>query len=87
MRIPCPLCGLRDAREFTIRGAALVPPSSEEWSDDWHDYLHLRDNPAGQTREYWCHSGGCGAWLVVTRNTVTHEVISAELASETTDAD
>ena len=84
MRIPCPLCGPRDLREFTPRGHAvgLDRPEGEAWSDDWHDYVHLRENPAGRTAELWYHGGGCGAWLVVDRDTVTHEVHGARLASE-----
>jgi len=48
----------------------------------WNDYIHNRDNPAGITRDLWHHEAGCSNWLVVTRNTVTHEVLGAELASK-----
>ena len=84
MIINCPLCGPRDLREFTIRGSAdgMMRPGGEEWSDAWHDFIHLRDNPAGVSRELWQHTGGCGAWIVVERNTATHEIISTTLASE-----
>ncbi|MEJ6393949.1 sarcosine oxidase subunit delta [Gymnodinialimonas sp. 2305UL16-5] len=89
MKIPCPLCGDRDLREFTIRGHAtgMDRPEGETWSDAWNDFLHLRDNAAGATRELWYHSGGCGAWLVVDRDTVTHAISGAQLASEARDAD
>jgi sarcosine oxidase subunit delta len=30
----------------------------------------------------WHHEAGCSHWLVVTRNTVTHEVLGVELASK-----
>jgi len=84
MKIPCPFCGDRDLREFSIRGSAvgLDRPEGEVWSDAWHDFIHLRDNPAGRTRELWYHGGGCGAWLVVERDTATHEVIAARHVSE-----
>lgn len=82
MRIPCPLCGDRDRREFTFGGAALARPPADAPAAAWDDYIHLRDNPAGPSREYWQHDGGCGAWLVVTRDTVSHAVISATLARE-----
>ncbi len=84
MRLPCPLCGDRDSREFSYMGAAvrLDRPTPDAGEAAWDDYLHLRDNPAGVTRDLWYHEGGCGAWLVVTRNTVTHEVLGAELAAE-----
>lgn len=88
MQIPCPLCGPRDIREFTPKGHAvyLDRPSAGAALDAWVDYLHLRDNPAGDTRELWYHGGGCGAWLVVDRNTVTHAVHGATLAREVRDA-
>ncbi|MGR3615701.1 MAG: sarcosine oxidase subunit delta [Paracoccaceae bacterium] len=82
MRIPCPLCGARDRREFYYAGAAVVRPADDAAQDAFHDYVHLRDNPAGQTRDLWQHEAGCGAWLVVTRNTLTHAVLGAELAEE-----
>ncbi len=82
MRIPCPLCGDRDHREFTYKGAALTRPDGSDWSPAWDDYLHLRDNPAGEADEYWWHGAGCGGWLVVTRNTVTHAVLGARLAEK-----
>ena len=82
MRIPCPICGLRDSREFTPKGAAVFAerPEGETWSEAWHDHIHLRDNPAGRSEELWFHGGGCGAWLIVTRDTRTHEVFGARLA-------
>lgn len=84
MRITCPICGERDRREFTYQGdsVALHRPDAAASPEDWDDYLHLRDNPAGVTRDLWHHEAGCGAWLVVTRNTVTHEVLGAVLASD-----
>ena len=42
--------------------------------EQWFDYVYLRDNPRGRFDEYAHHSGGCRAWLVVSRNTETHEV-------------
>lgn len=82
MRIPCPLCGARDRREFYYKGVAQVRPEPEAGVPAWDDYVHLRENPAGRTRDLWHHEAGCGAWLVVTRDTVTHEVFGAALASQ-----
>lgn len=84
MRLPCPICGERDLREFTYKGAALAldRPAPDAGAEAWDDYLHLRDNPAGETRDLWYHGAGCTAWIVVERNTVTHEITSATLASE-----
>ncbi|MFC2968368.1 sarcosine oxidase subunit delta [Acidimangrovimonas pyrenivorans] len=81
MRITCPLCGERDRREFYYYGAEdyLDRPAEDAEPEAWDAYLHLRDNPAGVTRDLWYHEGGCSAWLVVERNTVSHEVISTRL--------
>ena len=84
MRITCPICGERDRREFYYQGAAVMleRPEPEAGIEAWDDYLHLRDNPAGETRDLWYHEAGCASWLVVTRDTVTHEVKGVELAAE-----
>jgi sarcosine oxidase subunit delta len=88
MRITCPICGERDRREFYYQGdaVALRRPDPDASLEDWDAYLHLRDNPAGVTRDLWYHEAGCGAWLVVTRNTVTHEVSGVQLASDAASA-
>jgi sarcosine oxidase subunit delta len=78
MRLPCPFCGDRDAAEFTYRGdAAPVRPAAEADADAWHDYVYLRDNPAGPMRELWFHRAGCQSWIVVDRDTRTHAVTAA----------
>ncbi|MBI1219616.1 MAG: sarcosine oxidase subunit delta [Rhodobacteraceae bacterium] len=84
MRIHCPLCGQRDRREFTYYGADdfLRRPGEGAAPEAWDNYLHLRDNPAGVTRDLWYHDMGCSSWLVVERNTVTHAVLSVRLAAE-----
>ena len=84
MRLTCPLCGERDRREFYYKGAAVMleRPDPEAGDEVWDDYVHLRDNPAGPTRELWYHAMGCAAWIVVTRDTVTHAMLGAELAEE-----
>lgn len=84
MRITCPNCGERDRREFYYKGheTYLDRPDADAPLPEWHAYLHLRDNPAGETRDLWQHDGGCGAWIVVHRNTVTHAVSGSELAEE-----
>ena len=48
----------------------------------FHDYRYLRDNPAGEHRELWFHEQGDRSWLVVTRNTLTHEITKVELARD-----
>lgn len=84
MRIKCPLCGERDRREFYYQGdaIALQRPDGGAGVNAWDDYLHNRDNPAGVTRDLWHHESGCGAWLVVTRNTVSHQILGVVLAKD-----
>jgi sarcosine oxidase subunit delta len=81
MRLTCPLCGERDSREFYYQGAAsmLNRPTADAAAKEWHSYLHLRDNPAGEVRDLWYHEAGCGSWLIVSRNTVTHHISSVYL--------
>jgi sarcosine oxidase subunit delta len=40
----------------------------------------MRRNAAGPMKEYWFHSSGCQSWLIVTRDTVTHEITAVEAA-------
>ncbi|CAH1655447.1 MULTISPECIES: sarcosine oxidase subunit delta [unclassified Chelatococcus] len=91
MRIPCPFCGERGVSEFSYRGdATLQRPDagSENALAAFVDYVHLRDNPAGRHREFWQHTGGCRAWLVVVRDVRTHaieQVSAARGLSQTVD--
>lgn len=84
MRIKCPLCGERDRREFFYKGdaIALERPDADAPASAWDDYLHNRDNIAGVIRDLWHHEVGCSAWLVVTRSTITHEILATRLASD-----
>ena len=88
MRLDCPICGNRDRREFYYQGDAVMleRPAPDAGAAAWDEYLHLRANPAGETRDLWQHEAGCGAWLVVTRNTVTHAIHTVELASAVKEA-
>ena len=86
MIIPHPLLGPRDASEFVYLGdASLIKRpdwQADDAADQFHDYLYLRDNPAGLHRELWYHEQGDRAWLVVTRNTLTHEITHVEMARD-----
>jgi len=90
VRIACPFCGERGNEEFVYLGDATLerPPADpaapldEEARTRWHDYVYLRDNPAGPHRELWQHVSGCRAWLVVTRDTRTHAILKVESARD-----
>jgi heterotetrameric sarcosine oxidase delta subunit len=83
MLIPCPFCGPREHSEFAYGGDATVrrPREAEPvWGPAWQAYVYERANPRGPHLEYWQHVQGCRQWLVVSRDTLTHEVLSSELA-------
>ncbi|WP_209505158.1 MULTISPECIES: sarcosine oxidase subunit delta [unclassified Ruegeria] len=86
MIIHHPLLGPRDSSEFVYLGdASLINRpdwQAEDATEAFYDYAYLRDNPAGEHRELWFHEGGDRSWLVVTRNTATHEISKVELARD-----
>jgi len=85
MIIHHPILGPRDAQEFVYLGdASLIerPDGMTDGVEAFHEYLYQRTNPAGEHRELWYHEQGDRSWLVVTRNTVTHEITKVELARD-----
>ncbi len=94
MIINHPLLGPRDSSEFVYLGDASLmnqpqwkgENASEQGADitieKYHDYLYLRDNIAGEHKELWYHEQGDRSWLVVTRNTITHEISNVTLARD-----
>ena len=86
MIINHPLLGPRDAMEFTYLGDASLM-ERPDWQDEnaasaFYEYLYLRDNRAGDIRELWFHEQGDRSWLVVTRDTLTHEIKNVEFARD-----
>ena len=85
MIIEHPLLGPRDSQEFTYLGDASLlhrpDASDDDAADKFFDYQYLRDNPAGTHRELWYHEIGDRSWLVITRDTTSHEILTVELAS------
>ena len=92
MIINHPLLGPRDSAEFVYLGDAelmnrpnwqgkdAIGDVIETAIEKFHEYLYLRDNPAGEHKELWYHEQGDRSWLVVTRNTLSHEITKVELA-------
>jgi heterotetrameric sarcosine oxidase delta subunit len=75
--ITCPHCGVRPKEEFQIRGdAGPRRPDPTAPDKEWADYVFVRDNPMGRHEELWQHISGCRRWLVVERDTVTHQVFT-----------
>ena len=85
MIIEHPLLGPRDSQEFVYLGDAglLDRPDWQAGNaeDVFFDYQYIRDNPAGTHRELWYHEMGDRSWLIVTRDTVSHEILTVELAA------
>ena len=81
MRINCPHCGPRGLEEFLYHGDATVKRPADGGavpSKEWTDYVYLRENANGPHQELWYHSTGCHAWLTVTRDLSTHEILSVQ---------
>ena len=86
MIIEHPLLGPRDSQEFVYLGDAGLL-GRPDWkaggaADAFFDYQYMRDNPAGTHRELWYHEMGDRSWLIVTRDTVSHEILKVELAAQ-----
>ena len=94
MIINHPLLGPRDSSEFIYLGDACLinrptwkgedanDEKSAEVLNQYHDYVHIRQNNAGEHKELWYHEQGDRSWLVITRNTITHEIYNIELAKD-----
>ena len=86
MIINHPLLGPRDSSEFVYLGDANLI-NRPDWQQDnavqhFVEYGYLRDNIAGTHRELWFHEYGDRSWLVVTRDTLSHEIKEVRLASD-----
>ena len=83
MIIDHPLLGPRDINEFMYLGDAslLNRPKwdSEDAEHSFYEYLYLRKNVAGIHKELWFHQQGDRSWLVISRNTLTHEITKVDL--------
>ena len=81
IRIPCPFCGERDHSEFSYGGdGSIVYPELDAPVEQWVDAVFQRENIRGVQTESWQHVSGCRQWLLVERDTVTHEIHSVVAA-------
>lgn len=79
--LPCPFCGPRDHAEFGYGGdGSVVWPALDAPVEDWCEALFLRENIRGPQLETWHHVHGCRMWLLVERDTMTHEILSVRPA-------
>ena len=81
IRINCPFCGERYHSEFSYGGdASITYPALDAPIEEWHDAVFLRENVRGMQSETWQHVSGCRMWLVIERDTMTHEIASVRPA-------
>lgn len=82
LRIDCPVCGMRDHSEFSYGEDASItyPELSNTDRQAWYEAVFLRENPRGLHLERWHHVQGCRQWLIVERDTLTHDISSVALA-------
>mgnify|MGYP005994469485 CR=1 FL=1 len=66
IRIPCPFCGDRDHSEFTYGGDGSIKyPEIGASKEAWISAVFERQN---------VHLYGCRMWMIVERDTTTHEI-------------
>jgi heterotetrameric sarcosine oxidase delta subunit len=60
----------------------IRPRDPDQLSDqEWVEYLTVPQNPIGPVEERWWHVRGCGKWLTITRDTLTHEITDHETSN------
>jgi methylglutamate dehydrogenase subunit B len=72
--IECPFCGPRDGAEFEFR--STVAPGGVSAAQR----LYLRRADPARSIEHWQHLRGCRAWLVLTRDLASDEVLEVCVA-------
>lgn len=82
--IPCPFCGERSESEFVFGGPKRAARAERLAGSDeaWIDHLTVVPNPRGAVREKWWHRQGCGSWVVIERNTLTHRIMVPQAGAQ-----
>ena len=83
IRITCPFCGERDHSEFRYGGdGSITYPDLDAPAEDWLNAVYQRKNIRGAQIETWHHVNGCRMWLLVERDTMTHQIHSVRAAHD-----
>lgn len=83
--IACPYCGERPELEFAHGGQAhIARPSNPSTTDtqEWTQFLYMRDNTKGLYAERWRHSHGCGKFFNAVRDTTTDHFVATYKVGE-----
>lgn len=70
--IPCPHCGPRNQEEFAYERSVDSLVRLDDAPGVAMAALYARANLRGEDHEIWVHAQGCGQWLRLTRDRVTH---------------
>ena len=74
MLFECPHCGPRAQDEFIYERTVDSVVTLDAAPEAAMTALFTRSNLRGVDQEIWRHTFGCRAWLILTRNRVTHEI-------------
>lgn len=72
--IPCPVCGPREAGEFSYGGETSNRAGPDASARELCEYLFFRTNANGWQTEWWLHRDGCRTWFRAERHTMTNEI-------------
>ena len=76
--IPCPHCGPRIQEEFAYERSLDSVVRLDDAPDVAMAALFSRANLRGEEAEIWVHAQGCGQWLRLTRDRMSHAIRSVE---------
>ena len=74
--------GSTNSPTLEMRASCVPDPASPDAADAFYAYAYERRNVPGVMQELWYHAAGCHAWLVVSRDTRTHEISEVKLAQD-----
>jgi heterotetrameric sarcosine oxidase delta subunit len=72
--IPCPHCGPRIQEEFAYERSMDSVVRLDDTPEAAMAALYTRANPRGEDVEIWSHAHGCGQWLRLTRDRISHAI-------------
>jgi len=73
-KIPCPHCGSRAQAEFVYERTADSVVTLDAGPAEAVSALFSRTNPRGPDEEIWRHTHGCGGWMLIRRDRVSHTI-------------